>query len=638
MKRKFVFLAVMAAMSAQFSATALAQQDQAYIEPGPVATFQDAVKQAVLTSPGVNAAYYNFDASREAERGARGGYFPSVDLISEWGREERETPLVDFSDGYSRDSTRFTINQMLFDGFFTANEVARLGYTKLDRYYQFKSASQQAALEAINAYLDVLKFQQLVQFAEDNYVVHRQLHEQIEERTSNGVSQGVDLEQANARVALAGSNLVTEITNLHDVRVRFQRVVGSMPADQLQQPSIPGSVIPELREAALEVAYKNNPAINSSIENLRANQEAINSANAPMMPRLDLRYRNEIEHDTDGFEGKYDTQAVEVVVSYNLFRGGADSARKREFYSLYNAAIEERKQACLNVRQEVLISFNNIEALEEQVVLLERNRLAQDKTRRAYRDQFDLGQRSLLDLLDTQNEYFDTQRAAAIAQADLMDTQAATLAGMGILLGSMDVTGLNEDKIRELQLDLTRDADDENAQALCPPEVAQSLKLDRDALFARLTGSGAAQTDGSGGVGMGAAAVAALAAGSSRYSAAGDNMVSVDLSVMFELNSSVISSSFDQEIAKAAAVLRENADVMAVVEGHTDTSGTPEYNAWLSDRRAKAVRQVMIEDHGVNPGQVAAVGYGQTRPRDTNETRPGRENNRRVELVMKAGS
>ncbi|MEM1152844.1 MAG: TolC family outer membrane protein [Pseudomonadota bacterium] len=637
MKRKLGLLVAAFTSTVAVTFVTHAQQDSIFIEPDPVANFEDAIKLAVLQSPRVNATYYNFLASRDAQRVAQGGYFPRVDVISEWGRERRETPIVDFSDGYDRDATRFSITQMLFDGFFTRDEVARLGYTSLDLYYQFKNASEFEALEAVRAYLDVLRFQQLVDFAEDNYVVHRQVYDRIEERTSNGVSQGVDLEQAAARIALAESNLVTEVTNLHDVRVRFQNVIGALPAETLQEPSIPGELIPELRESALEAAYRRSPAINAAIENLRANQEAVNSANAPMMPRLDLRYRNDVEHNTDGFEGRYDTEAVEVVITYNLFRGGSDIARKREFYNLYNAAMEERKQACRNVRQEVMIAFNDVEALEEQVILLDRNRAAQDRTRRAYRDQFDLGQRTLLDLLDSQNEFFDTQRAYASARADLMIAQAETLANIGILLSSMDVEGLNAERIREMNLDLTRDPDDENAQALCPPEAPQSLTVDREALFASLTGRSLDDGSDLSGVGVGgAAAVAALAAGSNRYVDAGGNMVSVDLDVKFELNSSTIREAFDQEIGKAATVLNENPDVLAIVEGHTDTTGTPEYNQWLSERRANSVREVMINGHGVNPNQIAAAGYGQTRPRSSNDTLEGRQNNRRVELVLKA--
>ncbi|MEZ5570362.1 MAG: TolC family outer membrane protein [Halioglobus sp.] len=457
--------------------------------PLEISGLKDTITQGVMVSPRVNAAWYNFEASREAQRGARGAYLPSVDVYAEYGWEERETPLVDLGD-YSRDATRFSITQMLFDGFATRDEVSRLGYAKLARYYDFKQASEQVAFEVAEAYLDTVKFQHLVTFAQQNLDVHTGIFSRIQERTGGGVSQGVDLEQATARVALAESNLVTEVSNLHDVMTRFQRLVGSLPADNLAVPSVPAGQIPELREVALDIAYQRSPVINSAIENLRSAQEALNSTNAPMMPRFDLRYRNEVEHDTDGLDGRFDEEAIEVVMSYNLYRGGADSARKREFHNLYNAAIEERKQACLNTRQEVMIDFNNVQALENQVRVLERNLAAQDRTRRAYRDQFDIGQRSLLDLLDSQNEYFDTERAYISAVTDLVKAQASTLANMGLLLASLDVDGLNAEQVQALDLDLSRDADDENAKDLCPRVPTAGVKVDRAALLSNLSRAG----------------------------------------------------------------------------------------------------------------------------------------------------
>ena len=577
----------------------------------PVADFATAVKQGVLTSPRVNASWYNFEAVREAERGARGGYLPSVDVTSEIGREDRDTPLIE-DRNYGRDASRLSITQMLFDGFATREEVRRLGYSKLSQYYDLQRDSQEAALEAAQAYVDTVRYQQLVKYAEDNYVVHRQVYDKIAERAVGGVSQGVDLDQAAARIALAESNLLTEMTNLHDVQTRFQRVVGAMPAPDLPMPTVPSSMIPELREAALNTAYTQSPAINSAIENLRSTQAALNLTNAPMMPRVDLRYRNEVEHDTDGIDGKFDEEAVEVVLSYNLFRGGADSARKREFYNLYNAAIEERKQACINVRQNTMIAFNNIKALEQQVLFLDRNRISQDKTRRAYLDQFDLGQRTLLDLLDSQNEYFDTQRAYTAAEADLRIAQAATLSNMGLLLNAMDVAGLNAQQIAELNLDLTR-GDGENAQPLCPPEAPPAVVLDKEALFA------------------------GLAASSNRYREVGDNALAIELEVKFALNSSEITEDFDEEIGNAAQFLKKNPGVSARIEGHTDNTGTAVYNQWLSERRAQTVRQMMIDKHGIDPGQIIAIGKGQDYPAMSNDTAEGRNANRRVELVMDTG-
>jgi adhesin transport system outer membrane protein len=368
-------------------------------------------------------------------------------------------------------------------------------------------------------------------------------------------------------------------------------------------------MIPDLRSAALNLAYEQSPEIDAAIENLRAAQAALNATNAPMMPRVDLRYRNEIEHDTDGLDGKFEEEAVEVVLSYNLFRGGADSARKREFYNLYNAAIEERKQACLNVRQNTMIAFNDIKALEQQVLFLDRNRISQDKTRRAYLDQFDLGQRTLLDLLDSQNEYFDTQRAYTSAEADLRIAQAATLSNMGLLLSAMSVDGLNSDQIAELELNFAR-GDDENGRALCPPEPPAPVTLDKEALFA------------------------GLAARSDRYRKLGDNVLAIELEVKFALNSSVITDDFDGEIGNAATFLKDNPRVKAIVEGHTDNTGAMGYNQWLSERRADAVREMMIDKHGVDPGQITAVGFGQDRPAMSNDTAEGRQANRRVELVI----
>jgi len=585
---------------------------EAQNEPVQVATdvsnLKGAITQGVLISPRVNADFYNFAATGEAERGAWAGYLPSADVYATLGREDRETPLVDLGD-YGYDATHFSITQMLFDGFATRDEVARLGYEKLSQYYSFKRASEEVALEVAVAFLETVKYQKLVEYAADNLQVHREIHDQIAERTRGGVSEGVDLDQAVARVGLAETNLVTEIANMNDVAIRFHRLVGSTPAQKLTVPELPADDIPEMRGAALEAAYRTSPVINASIENLRASQEALNSTNSPMMPRFDLRYRNEVEHDTDGINGRWDEEAIELVMTYNLYRGGADSARKREYYNLYYAAIEERKQACLNVRQRVSNDFNDMANLKQQVVLTDVSRVAQDRTRVAYRDQFSRGQRSLLDLLDSQNEFFDSQRAYISAVTDLIAAEASTLSNMGLLLASLEVGGLNAEQITAMELDLSRDPNDENTHALCPPEP-ESIATTEDVL-------------------------AALAGGNDRYRTLADGAIALEVNVNFEFNSSVITSAYDSELSVAATTLKDNPELTASVEGHTDSIGEEKYNQWLSERRAESVRALLVDREGVNPGQIQAVGRGETAPIADNNTNAGRAQNRRVELVLR---
>ena len=598
-------------------AASVQAQTASQVNADGISGLKEAITQGVMISPRVNAGWYNFTASGFAEQGARGRYYPSVDLNARAGREERDVPgdrPINDGDDYGFDTTEFSITQLLFDGFATRDEVARLGYEKLSRYYDFKRASEEVALEVAVAYLDTVKYQRLVVFARNNLQVHRAIHAQIAERAGGGVSQGVDLDQAVARVGLAETNLVVEAANLNDVQIRFQRLVGAYPAANLAVPTVPEDEIPELRGAALEIAYQRSYVINSAIENLRAAQEALNLTNAPMMPRVDLRYRNEVSHNVGGVgldfdKGRFDTEAIELVLSYNLFRGGADSARKREYYSLYNAAIEERKQACLNVRQEISNDFNQLAALREQVVLTEVSRKAQDSTRKAYRDQFDRGQRSLLDLLDSQNEYFDAERSNISAIVDQVAAQASTLGSMGLLLSSLGVDGLNAEKAASMDLDLTRNPNDTNTQALCPGEPAVAPPSDKQ--------------EGS-------------SDGSDRYRPLIGGGVALEVDVQFASNSSVITSAYDSELDVVAQTLKDNPDARAVVEGHTDSIGDPQYNLWLSGRRAEAVRQLLIDQYGVSPSQVSAVGRGEESPVANNRTADGRRLNRRVELIMDA--
>lgn len=110
----------------------------------------------------------------------------------------------------------------------------------------------------------------------------------------------------------------------------------------------------------------------------------------------------------------------------------------------------------------------------------------------------------------------------------------------------------------------------------------------------------------------------------------------IDLTVQFDFDQSVVKPEFFEDIRRVADFLAANDDVVAVVEGHTDSAGTDEYNQSLSERRAAAVRQVLIERFGVSAARVTSVGYGESRPVTSNNTADGRAQNRRVVGSMTA--
>jgi outer membrane protein, adhesin transport system len=148
---------------------------------------------------------------------------------------------------------------------------------------------------------------------------------------------------------------------------------------------------------------------------------------------VDFRVRQTWGSNIDNSGGSSRDTVAEVVMNYNLYRGGADQAREKQAVEFNLQARDLQEKACRDVRQTLAIAYNDVVRLNEQLGYLDQHRLSTEVAREAYRQQFDIGQRTLLDVLDTQNEYFEASRAYLNGQYNEFIAQARTLASMGKL-------------------------------------------------------------------------------------------------------------------------------------------------------------------------------------------------------------
>ncbi|MFG6666893.1 TolC family outer membrane protein [Halomonas sp. HNIBRBA4712] len=409
-----------------------------------------AIQQTIITNPEVNAAWASFNASGSDVRAARGGYLPSVDVRAGVGIEDRQN---DGRGSYNSDFAELTLTQMVFDGFATRSEVERLDRTRLIAYFQLLGASEEVALEAFRTYLDVLRYREMVRLAQDNYAQHQRVFGQIEERTLSGAGRGVDLEQISGRLALAESNLMTEASNLHDVTARYQRIVGQLPAQNMSPaPSLAPSLPADVAQA-VRMAFEGNPDFQAAIENIAVARAEREGARAALMPRLDIQGRTGTNNQDSAVVGRSDEHSIQLVASMNLYRGGSDLASFEAAASRIEQAQSQRELACTNVRQTTQIAYNDTQRIREQLSYLNEHRQSIDRVRGAYQQQFDIGQRTLLDVLDSENEYFEASRAYANAEFDLTLAQARTLASMGQLMQALNVTRDDIPSLSELGYD-----------------------------------------------------------------------------------------------------------------------------------------------------------------------------------------
>ncbi len=439
-------------------------------------TLTDAAQAAVLKSPEVQARWHAFREAAEEIGVAQGGFLPKVDLSAGIGQQKTEQKRVGTDVSYSGNETTLSLRQMLFDGFATANEVKRLGKAKLVRYFELLDASEYAALEAGRAYLDVVRYRSQVILSEENYIQHQAAYEQLRKRAETGVGKRVDVDQASSRLALADVNLTTAYANLHDVTARYVRIVGEHPAKEMFAPEHLAKALPGSIDAALSEALRHNPALRATVENIEATQFDLEARRSAFMPRLDLVARRD-DYSNYQDAGSRNDNRIELRLNFNLFNGGSDSARSRQYRERKNIALDLSEKACRDMRQTLSIAFNETVRLTDQIFYIGTQVSLVENTRAAYRDQFNIGQRTLLDLLNTQNEYFDARRSQVNAGADLAIAYLRSYAGMGRLLETLNLKRVDADNSPD-ESDLTP----VDLARLCPSTTPLETTLDREAL------------------------------------------------------------------------------------------------------------------------------------------------------------
>lgn len=545
----------------------------------------EAVEQAILHNPEVMARYHALRAAENEQGAAKGNWLPRVDLEAFAGQERRDYPSQK-TDWYNRPGASLQLRQLLFDGFATSSDVKRLGYSKLARYYELLGTSDDIALAAAQAYADVVRYRRLEELARDNWATHREVFNQIEDRVKAGVGRRVDLEQAAGRVALAQSNWLTETSNLHDVTERYRRVVGIMPAATLAELPDVATALPQSANPVAE-AVSANPSFQAAVASLRAARAETEFRRASYMPNVEVRLGQNWDRNLDGAPGNYNSKQAQVVLNYNLFRGGSDQARVKQSAEQYYAAIDLRDKTCRDVAQQTGIALNDVRALREQISYLDQHALSTEKARDAYRQQFDIGQRTLLDLLDTENELFEARRSLVRTQTDALVAEYRLLAQAHRILPALKLAPLAKEAPEEDR----RDAPAEDAAVVCAADVVLAKPLDTVAALANRP------------VRSDVLAERSRAALSSKQSA----------DTLFRYGS-------DQLRAEGVAPLDQFANDAGrftiehiTVTGYTDRLGTPEFNRQLSERRAGTVRDYLVRK-GLSADKFEVRGKGSAEP------------------------
>ncbi|KXO07695.1 Agglutination protein [Moritella sp. JT01] len=406
--------------------------------------------------PEIRIAFSKFKVREEQVKQASSGYLPSIDLTGGYGYEYTDSPGTRKSDTNDYDNTEelrrgefgISLKQSLFSGFQTSSDVNRTIYETSAEQWRLFSTAEDVALEVTKVYTNLLKAEQILVLSEKNLTTHKTIYSQIKQRTDSGLGSIADLSQITGRLARAQSNVISAKNNYLDTESKFYRVTDQR-ADNLIVPVPDADLLPANREIGLDLALASHPMIKSSTNDITAAHYQYDAANSNYYPKVTFEVDANFNNDLDGEDGHNGISGVgghnnDVVAmirfSYNLYSGGSDKAYAREMAYKITEASELNQSAYRQVTEGYNLAWNAYELLNEQKYYIQAHVVASKDSQAAYEQQFKLGQRSLLDLLDTENELFEARKEFVDAEFSEIIARYRLLNATGQLLDSLRVT------------------------------------------------------------------------------------------------------------------------------------------------------------------------------------------------------
>ena len=404
-------------------------------------TLREAVQQAVLTNPKIDAAQANRRANEYSFKQAKGRFLPELELNADIGQQKIDRPEglgPDVNDQWQdRRQATISIRQVLFDGWDRANDIYRSQAGISAASYRVLVRSEAVGLNSVEAYIDVIRHRDLFALANDNLKRHQALLRIIQERYDGGRAPIGDLQQTIERVEAAKA-LVAQIKVASETaRAKYKNAVG-VPPSALKSVSY-ATGIPKSVADVTNRAVRNNPRVKEAVAETEVSYFNKEQFRSTLFPQVYLEGSATRGEDLEGTPGRNDELEARVVLRWKLFDGGVRRNRTAELGERYSEKIAEQMILVRELTQEVEIAWARLVDGRAEVQAIQREVAQNTKVVASYQDEYNANKRSLLDVLDAENAKFASQFELSNVTALHVFSSYELLAQMGVLLDTLGV-------------------------------------------------------------------------------------------------------------------------------------------------------------------------------------------------------
>jgi adhesin transport system outer membrane protein len=437
--RKFTLLAT-AALSLAAASPAFAQ----------AVSMQEAIGVAMQSNPEILQAQFNKEAIEFERKQAQGLFLPRIDLEASAGvrrleNQTRRTLGIADNELYPMELS-LGAEWTVFDFGRRQGELHRQAARVDGASLRVVERSEFIALQIARQYLDVLLQQRVLAASQDNAAFHRALVGDLGQGVDQGSISVADRQQAEERLQAALVRQEESQQDLNDATFALRRLTGLDINQVSVPPNLASAMAPSVDEA-VGMARIEHPLVREAVADVDAANAAADSAEGDLYPTVGLEVRGRIGDDIDGFRGETNDLQARAVMRWNIWDGGINRAKLQEMVRQASQSRYRLHQLQREAEQDVRTAWSTIQTQGNVVNALTRQSQVSDDLLLSYRSQFNVGRRSLLDVLDAQNTRYNTQVRLETARFSQLFAQYQALAATNKFLSALNVapgTGAGE--------------------------------------------------------------------------------------------------------------------------------------------------------------------------------------------------
>ncbi len=393
-------------------------------------TLEEALIQTYQTNPTLSAARAQLRATNERVPQALSGWRPLVEAEGSAGSayDDNVRP-TGISGGRTPAGADLTVTQPLYRGGQTVAGTERAENEVLAQRARLADTEQTVLLDAVNAYADVWRDQSVLQLNINNeQVLARQL-EATQDRFDVGELTRTDVAQSESRLSSATADRIGAEGNLTSSRAVFENVVGVYPGI-LEQPPLPGG-LPVSQEAIIDLAESANPNVLATNYDELAAMRSVREVTGELLPRVQLQGSVGYQHERNSRTSEGSSAEVLAVVTVPLYQQGSVSSRVREAKQVASQRRLLVREAIRQAREDAISGWESLLTARAQIAALEQSVRANEIALEGVRQENAVGARTVLDVLDAEQELLDAQVNLVSAQRDEIVATFQVLTAIG---------------------------------------------------------------------------------------------------------------------------------------------------------------------------------------------------------------